>query len=319
MSPFPTIARNTFRQSLREPIFLILTLAGLSAIGLLPGIAIFTFREHEKLITDSAMAVMLVFGWVLAVLSASHVVAREIENGTALLVLAKPVRRPVFLLAKLMGVGGALCVFWFLASVAVLMALRVATDQFWLDMRIMGLLFGAILLGCGYGGLRNYLSKNSFPMHALVGMAVTLPLAAAVAHFLPKNGAAHPLAWKLLPALVLLLFAILAMTALSTAFSTRLNWTSNLALCTALFLTGMMSDYLLGRHVAGNPGIGLLYAVTPNWQQFWMADALAAGAPVPWTYVALAAGYFLLYTALAAELGILLFAGREVADTRPEM
>ena len=42
----------------------------------------------------------------------------------------------------------------------------------------------------------------------------------------------------------------------------------------------------------------MAYAVTPNWQIFWMSDALEEGKTIPWIYVVrafeYAAGYIVM-------------------------
>ena len=65
----------------------------------------FGFGDEPKLIKNSALAVMFLAGLFGAVLSASASVAREIRSGTALAVLAKPVSRAQFLLAKYAGLS----------------------------------------------------------------------------------------------------------------------------------------------------------------------------------------------------------------------
>ena len=85
-------------------------------IGAFPVCTMFVFNGQEKLVIDSAMATTMVFGWIIAVLIASYTISREIENGTALLMLSKPVQRPVFILAKILGIVAALFVFAFVFS-----------------------------------------------------------------------------------------------------------------------------------------------------------------------------------------------------------
>ena len=87
------IAKNTFKECLREPIYLLVLISVLCMIGLFPIFSMFVFREQEKLVTDSALATIMLFGWALAILVASFAVSREIDNGTALLLLSKPKKR----------------------------------------------------------------------------------------------------------------------------------------------------------------------------------------------------------------------------------
>ena len=306
------IAKNTFRECVREPIFILVLVSALTLIGILPGFTLFAFREQIKLVVDSAMAAMLVFGWIVAVLCASHAIAREISNGTALLVLSKPVQRPVFILAKIGGILAATAVFWFLTGIATLIAVRVAKDQFRFDNTVMAIYFGAVILGLALGGLHNYLKRSSFPMAAVLALLAVLPLAALLVHWMPSEGKQVGFEWELLPALILILYAIWAMGTLATALSTRFELIPNLLICSGIFVLGLMSDYVLGRHAAGNPLIRVLYACVPNWQLFWMADAMAAHKSIPLLYLVLGGAYIACFVALFILLAVILFWRREV-------
>ena len=246
------VAKNTFREALREPIFLLVLLSALSLIGMFPLFSMFVFRVQERLVTDSAMATTMLFGWGIAVLISSYAISREIDNGTALLLLSKPVQRPVFIIAKILGIVGAVTVFWFLTAVATLISLRVAADQFRFDEPLFYAYFGALLLGLIFAGIHNYVNHSSFPMMAVLFLCALLPLVAVLGNFLKYEGERPGLSWYIVPGLLLILFSVWAMASLATTLSTRFNLISNLLLCSVLFLVGLMSDYLLGRHVREN-------------------------------------------------------------------
>ncbi len=242
------IAKNTFRESLREPIYLLITLVAMCLIGLFPIFSLFVFSAQEKLVIDSAMATMMVFGWGLAILISSYAISREIDNGTALLLLSKPVQRPVFIIAKMLGIVAANTVFCFLCCLATLISLRIASDQFRLDFWVMGVYFGAIALSFIIAAIYNYVTRASFPMAAVLAMVALIPLVGIFAHFLPYNGERIGLSAPLVPALLLIVFSVWAMGSLATALSTRFNLVSNLLLCSVLFILGLMSDFLIGRN-----------------------------------------------------------------------
>jgi hypothetical protein len=242
------IAKNTFRESLREPIFLLLLLMALCLIGLFPIFSLFVFSAQEKLVIDSAMATTMVFGWGLAILISSYAISREIDNGTALLLLSKPVQRPVFIIAKIFGILAANTVFCVLCSLATLISLRIASDQFRLDYTVMGVYFGAIALAFVIAGIYNYITRSSFPMAAVLALLVLIPMVAVFAHFLPYEGQRVGLSRALVPALLLIVFSVWAMGSLATALSTRFGLISNLLLCLVLFILGLMSDFLIGRN-----------------------------------------------------------------------
>lgn len=245
---FYQIAKNTFRESLREPIFLLVLLSALTLIGLFPVFSMFVFSAQEKLVTDSAMATTMIFGWGLAILISSYAISREIDNGTALLLLSKPVQRHVFIMAKIAGIFAANTVFCLLASMATLVSLRVASDQFRIDMVVMGVYYGAIALAFAIAGAYNYITRSSFPMAAVLTLLALMPLVTLFAHYLPYEGERVGLQTRVIPALILIVFSVWAMGSLATALSTRFNLVSNLLLCSVLFVVGLMSDYLIGRN-----------------------------------------------------------------------
>jgi len=86
-----------------------------------------------------------------------------------------------------------------------------------------------------------------------------------------------------------------------------------LAICSAFFLLGIMSDYLFGRHASSWWG-SILYTVTPNWQNFWLADALDAGRNTfQWGYVSKAFAYAICYVGAALAIATAMFEDRELS------
>ena len=306
------IAKNTFRESVREPIYLLVLLSALCLIGAYPIFTLFVFRQQIKLVVDSAMATMLMFGLVTAVLCASHAIAREIDNGTALLLLSKPVQRPVFILAKIVGILLALALFCLLTSLAAVIAVRIAKDQFRLDNTALGVYFGALALSCVIAGAHNYVTRSSFPMAAAMTMLFVLPVTFFVIYWIPVEGERVGYSWHIVPALVLILYAVWAMGTLATALSTRFDLVSNLLICSVVFVLGLMSDYVIGRFAEKNVVAAALYACIPNWQLLWMADALAAKKQIPLRYVCLGGVYIVLFVAFFVVLAVIMFWRREV-------
>ena len=142
------ISINTFKESVREPIYFLMLLAGLILIGSYPSAALFVFSEQLKLVVDSSMATGLIFGLIVAVLCASHTVAREMRNGTVLLLLSKPVYRWTFILGKITGIGAAVTLFTLLCNLATITSVFIATDQFRFDMTIFFSYYGALTALC---------------------------------------------------------------------------------------------------------------------------------------------------------------------------
>ena len=121
--------------------------------------------------------------------------------------------------------------------------------------------------------------------------------------------------WRMVPAAVLILFALWILAAIALACSTRLDVIATLAICSAFFLVGLMSDYLFGRPAEQGSWWGtVLYTIMPNWQNFWLADALDSGrSTFHWGYVGKAFVYAACYIGATLAAAVVLFEERELS------
>ena len=325
MRQFVTIAANTFMELVRQPVFLLLTTASAAFSVFLGCVPYFGFGDDPKLVKDSVLAIMLLAGLLGAVLSASSSLAREIRTGTALAVLAKPVGRAPFILAKYTGLAAVLAVLNYVNTIAALSASRMAFDAYG-DADVKGLaIWGAgLLLAYLVGGFSNYFLRRPFTSDALFALAVFVTLAFVVNSTRsvadPTNrsetiGAFAKVDWRLMPASVLILFALWILAGLALACATRLELISTLVICSGFFLLGLMSEYLLGRPAReGSWWASVLFPVLPNWQLFWIADALGQGKSVPWVrYLSGSLGYTVCYVSATLAVALSLFEDRELS------
>jgi len=379
MRQFFTIASNAFMELLRQPVFLLLMTCSALFSVFLAAVPYFGFGDDPKLVKDSTLAVMLLSGLFGAVLNASASVAHEIRSGTALAVLAKPVGRAQFLLAKYVGLAAALTVLTYVNALSSLLASRMAFDAYGdADTKSLGIFCAGLALAYAIGGFMNYFLNRPFVPNAAGAVVVVTTLAFVVIVNFTKTtnrfgSAPNEVDWRLAPASVLILFALLVLAGVALACSTRFEMIPTLAICSAVFLLGLMSDYLFGRRAepvwmsnlqteSTNPqwtaqqknllkelsekydrnrdgrldlseqslsaedkqrlshaGLGglwwasVLYSVVPNWQLFWLADALEGKNQIPWSYVGRAFGYVVGYLGASLALGLLLFEERELS------
>ena len=314
------IARNTFRECIREPITLLIIGCGLIMIGVLPLFTNYVFREQVKMVVDSSLACILVFGMLIAVLNASYAVNREIRNGTVLLILSKPVKRPVFILSKILGIMAVVLVFGILSSIAMLISIRVAKDQFQFDMTITIMYWVFIVLALVVGIAANFFKRSSFVEYTVYGLMGLMPLFLLIVRFMPSEGKMVGIPTENIPALVLVVMAILCMACLATALSTILPFVSNLVVCFFIFVLGLMSDYIFG--IPAGRGewyssiAAFMHSIIPNWQEFWLADALALHNHIPGSYLMNAFIYFLSLVTFFGLLAVFLFQDREIGNQR---
>ena len=318
MRQFLTISSNAFMELIRQPVFLLLLASSAVFSVYLASLPYFGFGDDPKLVKDSVLAVMLLSGLLGAVLCASSSVAREIRSGTALAVMAKPVNRSSFLLGKYVGLVGALAVLAYLDLLAALLSSRMAYDAYgstdWLALAIF---CSGIVLGFAVGGFTNYFLRRPFVSDAVLSVCVISTVTFVLINFISKKGGLQPFAegidWRMAQAGLLILFALWILAGLALVCSTRLEMISTLAVCSAFFLLGLMSDYLFsGRAESGSWWAKTLYTVMPNWQLLWVANALEEGKSIPWSYIWKACGYTFAYVAAAVCVALCLFEDREL-------
>jgi len=320
MRQFLTIAANAFMELIRQPVFLLMMTTSLLFEIFLAVPYYFAFGDEPKLVENSALAVMLLAGLFGAVLSASSSLAREIRTGTALAVLSKPVGRAQFLLAKYTGLAAALTLLAYVNLVGVLLASWMSFDAYGkTDIPALGIIGAAVALAYALGGFSNFFLRRPFVSDAALALVALVTLAAFIVCQFTRQmqtvGVQAQVDWRLVPAGILVLFALWILAALALACSTRLDTIPTLAICSAFFLIGLMSDYLLGRRAeAGEWWASTLYTIVPNWQLFWLADALSLGKnTLPWAYVGKAFAYAVAYAGAVLAVGTALFEERELS------
>ncbi|RKY23299.1 MAG: hypothetical protein DRP83_09450, partial [Planctomycetota bacterium] len=125
MIQFWSIAKNTFIQTIRQPIFgvmifltFVMLVLSLPMSGWTMGNAGSGDYEasDQQMLENLGLSTLLLMGLITAALSASATISREIEDKTALTVVSKPVSRAVFVLGKFAGVGLAITLMYYLGA-----------------------------------------------------------------------------------------------------------------------------------------------------------------------------------------------------------
>jgi ABC-2 type transport system permease protein len=323
------IARNGLLESIRQPIFGIVLLAGMFALTLNVSLAGFTLEDDNKILLDLGLSTLFLSGLLLAAFTAAGVLSREIDNRSVVTVVSKPVPRPAIVIGKYLGVVAALAVgCWSLTVVFLLTVRHRVPSENPSDSGFDGpvLLFGllAIVTAVLISASANYLRGRSFSSVFVVTQAVTATAALALAWCVDKDWRLQnpAIEWnpQLMIAVLLVFEAILVLAAVAIASSTRWGQLMTLMACVAVFLGGLVSEYFLG--TVANDARGLspvlrwlawpIYAALPNMQFFWQADALTQGQVISLAHF----GRVSLYAAAMITgwlgLAVLLFQGRDV-------
>jgi ABC-2 type transport system permease protein len=270
------IARLTFLEAVRQRFFNFLLLLGLAMIGSATFFSQFDFGPSElKFIADFGMGGIVFFGSILATVATAQLFFNEIENRTALTMLAKPVRRWTFIAGKLAGVALMMLVF-----VALLSAL-LAAYLWWREGQIVAQWVAA---------------KRTFPDSQRVlfgGMAV--------------NALLEWLKFDVLAAITILIasFSNTNLYTVAVAFFVLL-------ICQLQYIAQEAWQQVESPPLRAV--VWLLGKLFPNFQVFALGEYMIFPAtnPVPSAAVIVAACYGVFYLAMFLALAVFSFRNREI-------
>jgi ABC-2 type transport system permease protein len=314
-----TIAKNTFTETLRQPIYAIILTAALFLFFISPSLTMYTMSDDNKLLREVSLSTLFLTSLFIAIFSASGAVAEELENKTITTVLSKPVQRPVFILAKFLGVAGAVILAHYICTIALLMSIRhgvleTAADTH--DWTVIGTAGIVIFISCLLSAFFNYVYDWKFSSTAVVLIGLFATLGIVFLTFIDRqmkfNPAKNGFNMADIYGSVLLLLAVMVITALAIALSSRFNIVVTLSACIGVFLLGLISDYVFGRLAQTHLWARIGRFLVPNLQIFWISDAIYEGSEVPLKYILISASYAICYTAAILALAVALFQRRQV-------
>lgn len=103
MTTIWTIARNTFREAIRDRILYGLLAFALLLIGTSVALADLSIGQQQRLVKDIGLGAISLIGVLMAVFLGITLVSREIERRTVYTILSKPIHRYQFLLGRYLG------------------------------------------------------------------------------------------------------------------------------------------------------------------------------------------------------------------------
>ncbi|MGA2266250.1 MAG: ABC transporter permease subunit [Phycisphaerae bacterium] len=325
MTRFLAIAANTFIQTIRQPITVVLILVTFGVLVLSVPLAGWTMdpdanyrASDQKMLLDLGISTLLVSGLLMAAFSASAALSREIEDRTALTVISKPVSRATFVAGKFAGVAAAVAVAYYLATLVFLMTVRHgvmsnATNVLDWPVLVLGLsAFGAAILIAMLG---NLLFGWTFTSAGVFASLLLLTLAAAVIGFVGKGWTIVPFGAEIprqLPAGILMTFlSVMVFTAVAVAASTRLGQVMTLLICGGVLVVGYLHPYLFASE-GTNPAVKVLGWLVPNLRLFDVQDALVREKAIPADYIVWATAYGALYIGGVLAVAAALFQRRSL-------
>jgi hypothetical protein len=285
-----------FAEGVRQPMFWLLTVIGIVLMMIMPILPYFTFGEDLKMVKELGYDTIMLLTGLFVVLAASMSISEEIEGRTAITLMSKPVSRRQFLLGKFVGI---------------LMAAFLMTGLLAM-MYFMILWFKPVYDREDFIPPQVIMDQRFFPEG--LGAAVNAFWAGILWWFAETAITGS--------GLVLGFCQVMVLLAIAVSLATRLPMVVNVPVCAAIFLLGHLTPILA--QVSDQRGSALLQfvaqlfaALLPGLDFLNVGPALTRD-PLPETvpflqYMALSAGYAVIYTAIALLFGLILFEDRDLA------
>jgi len=292
------IAKNTFVETIRQPIVLLLVAVSVVLTifsGLMP---MFTLSYQDvKMVKDMGFSTATLCGLLVAFFSASTSISNEIEKKTALTVLSKPVSRAEFIIGKYLGIMGTV-----LVSVVIIGVVLWGTvaSKYWFEYYY------------AERGLEQQIDLQDETLTAKNRRILSMERAVA-------NVGIRDAARDTAKGIFLSLVQVAALAAISVAVSTRLPMVVNIVLCMAVFVFGHISGALYSRVIAAGAGpiregaVTVLCTILPNLENLNLSWRIAEGSPVSLNYMLLCLGYVAVYVVVALYIGAFSLSRRELS------
>jgi ABC-2 type transport system permease protein len=331
------IIRNTFIESLRQPIMVVLIIAGSLAVVFSIMSTANTLDNDNVLFIQIGLSVLLLVGIIMAAFTATNVLAIEIEQKTVLTVVSKPIPRPLFVLGKYIGVSAALTVAMCPVAMVFLLCYQhgvMATASHTYNGPV--LTFGIIAFAAGLFGAiaTNYLYRWNFVSTCVFAIAILETLAWVLTLFLSKDwqfqspavefSANEGLMLNVILGMLLLYETLLLFCAIAIAVSTRLGRLMTIVITLVASVVIALNESVIGkaqRVDVTDAGFfeklwymfwALIHHTLPNLNFLWLADDLSVGASIPTSYVLTTSAYTGLFILAILSIAIALFQNREV-------
>ncbi|MDP6545908.1 MAG: hypothetical protein QGH60_18150 [Phycisphaerae bacterium] len=316
------IGRTTFLQTIRQPIYGVLILVTFVLLVTNLSLAGWTAssdggKSDQKMMESIGLSTLMVTGLLIAAFSAAAALGREIEDKTALTVIAKPVTRATFVLGKFLGVAGAVILAYYLCSLALLMTVRhgvmpTVRDPYDWPVIVLGLV--SLVLATKIAVIGNLFFNWTFTSANIWALTVLMTVSMGTIAFVGKGweivSFGQGIGAQLLVAMALMLMAVVVFAAIAVAASTRLGQVMTLLVCFGIFVLGSMYRSLFGPDTQDIFIARVLGAILPNLTAFYMLDAMMLDTVIPATYFLTALCYCVLYSAAVLALGIAMFQTR---------
>ena len=315
MRTFQLFARLSIlhtRALLRDPFFLLMTLATVFLTLLLPLTFSHTFGDTaRRLARDGGLAFQLMAGIAIAATAACSISRKASSDAV---ILSKPVSPTLLFVSQYTGIAALLLTFSASAGGATLLAGRIAeafTPQTGLriDLTTASIAMLFALLACIAGAVMNALSSVSFYSFTSCALPLMLTVAAGLTGFYDRAGCrtdayTFTLSPDILAAATLIAAALLMFCAIALTLSLIFKPVTVTLASFGTLAAGLSSGWLTAAKPGDTTVAHCVLHLLPNWQRFWIPGTRM---DMPLSVLVLTFLYALVFTAAFLMIGSIIF------------
>jgi ABC-type transport system involved in multi-copper enzyme maturation permease subunit len=124
------LASSTFLETVRDRIFYLVAVFGFIMLASTAILSPLTVGAQGKIMADVGLASMVLFGLLVVIFVGSNMVSKELDKGTIVTILSKPVGRREYLLGKFLGLNMTLTAMLGIMGLVFLLMLFLAPGSF---------------------------------------------------------------------------------------------------------------------------------------------------------------------------------------------
>ncbi len=324
MNRMLAVASATWHKALRQPAYWIILVAGAVLVLTSPAFALFGMGESSKLVVDLGLATIGLAGLLAAIVICWATVIVELEDQTAMALLAKPLRPITYVLGKYVGVAVSVAVIPAVLTMLLLATVRGMSPE---PPRYFALqLLASLLIVAGAIGASVRWRRPKRETWAVLGMLVAgaallvMPLVTGVEGQGCRHSAEsaaqhsfHSWRWDVAGASALQTMGLFVICSVTVALSMRFPLVPVATISGAAFILGNMANYLAERLESSVGSVAVVVRVLlPNLENYNVAEAVALGRGVPAEVFCWGALHGALYVAAMLAVATWAFGGREL-------
>ena len=288
---FFSIAQMTLLEALRQPAGLLMTILLSIIMFFAPTLSGFAFDSGAALLRTNLLSTLLIGGLIYISITTTTIFYKEMNTGTIINVLSKPIPFSLYYLGKAGGIIASLIVFYIITTSVAWMSTVIGTpDRASSQINLLPFYFlvGSMILFSACSLILNYIFGSNIISFIYISWFIATPII-LIALYFTSNIFGYALPPKdhiieFLKAALLVFYQLLIICSFSVTLSSFTGPVVNFVLSFLFLLTGLMSPGLI-EHLEPDSIISYIVEILPNFHVFWLAEMLTLDRKIPIEYL----------------------------------